>query len=111
MYRGHKTVILDDIRADFCALHTLLRLFDGYPLTVERKGGHSVVKAERFIVTTSAPPTMFYPSKTRDDGDIRQLLRRVTTVLQFSRSHDLNGDVIYEQIDMTEEFQCGKFFV
>ncbi len=110
LYQHHKTVILDDIRGDFCPLHTLLRLFDGYPLAVEVKGGHRLVKADKFIVTTATPPTMFYPSKSGNDGDVRQLLRRLTTVTQFFRELAPDGVVNYAQVDETELWGAGKYF-
>ncbi len=54
---------------------------------------------------------MFYSSKTGDDGDVRQLLRRITTVFQFYREHDVSGEPAYVMADQTEVFQCGKYFV
>lgn len=112
MYRGQHVVILDDIRADFAPLHTLLRLFDGYPLVVEIKGGHRVVQATRFIVTTSAPPALFYSSKSGSDEDVRQLLRRISCVLSFGRSANcVTGMTEYSQTDCTKDMECGSFFV
>lgn len=111
LYRDHKVVILDDIRADFTTLHTLLRLLDCYPLSVEFKGGHAPLKTEQFIITTDCPPTMFYSSKTADDGDVRQLLRRIDYVASFYRGHDVHGVRAYSEVDMTQEFLCGKYFV
>lgn len=104
-------VILDDLRADFAPLHTLLRLFDGYPLSVEVKGGHRVVKARRFYVTAPCPPSMFYSSKRSDDEDVRQLLRRITTVRQFWVHPNSDGVMQYDVTNESEIQQVGVYFL
>ncbi len=38
-YDGHKHVIIDDFRGDFCKFRELLRIFDRYPCRLPFKGG------------------------------------------------------------------------
>lgn len=111
MYADHSVVIFDDLRASRTPFAELLRVLDMYPLTLERKGGHVVIAAEHYIITTDRAPTVFYLPDQLDDGDVRQLLRRITYVGQFFRSYDLEGATTYVEIDATETFQCGKYFV
>lgn len=85
-YCGQADVILDDFRGDFCKFHELLRLLDRYPCRVQLKGSSTEFLARRIIITSCYPPDRVY--HTRED--IGQLLRRITRVIQFPLSGDLN---------------------
>ena len=50
-YDGHKTVLIDDIRKDFCKFHELLKLLDIYPFRVETKGGSRQVQFNKLYIT------------------------------------------------------------
>lgn len=79
-YDGHKGVIIDDIRRDFCKFHVLLKLLDRYPYQVETKGGSRQFLAETIIITCPYSPYELY--ETRED--VEQLARRVSYIKKFS---------------------------
>jgi len=79
-YDGHKIVLLDDFRADFCKFHELLTLLDIYPFKVECKGGSREMRATTFYITSCYPPDSVY--QTRED--IVQLIRRITHIIEFN---------------------------
>lgn len=79
-YDGHKGVIIDDIRKDFCKFHVLLKLLDRYPYQVETKGGSRQFVAETIIITCPYSPDVLYDTRE----DIQQLLRRVSEIKEFS---------------------------
>jgi len=81
-YDGHKTVIIDDYRRDFCKFHELLRLFDKYPLRVPIKGAYLPLCMERIYITSPLHPRSTWEGRTEED--IQQLLRRITFILHFS---------------------------
>ncbi len=73
-YDGHKVVLLDDIRKDFCKFHELLNLLDIYPIRVEGKGGSRQLRAMKIYITTPEPLVEMYACRE----DIYQLERRIT---------------------------------
>lgn len=79
-YDGHKGVIIDELRKDFCKFHVLLKLLDRYPYQVETKGGSRQFLAETIIITCPYHPQELYDTRE----DIQQLLRRVKTIRKFS---------------------------
>lgn len=80
-YDGHPDVLLDDIRADFCKFHTLLRILDRYEMRVEVKGGYRQLLAKRIIITTPFHPLKLYGF--RDDEELTQLTRRIDKIEEF----------------------------
>jgi len=80
-YDGHKVVLLDDFRKDFCKYHELLKLLDIYPYRVETKGGSRQIQAHTFYITSCFSPAETY--ETRED--LQQLLRRVTEEWKFTK--------------------------
>ena len=81
-YDGHKIVLLDDFRKDFCKFHELLKLLDIYPYRVETKGGSRQMHAHTFYITSCFGPAETY--ETRED--LQQLLRRITEEWKFTKS-------------------------
>lgn len=75
-------MVIDDFRADFCKFHVLLRLLDKYPYVVEVKGGSRQWLAEEIFITAPMHPRDAYAH--RSDEDIKQLLRRITTITHFT---------------------------
>ena len=75
-YDGHKVVILDDIRYDFCKFHELLKLLDVHPHRVECKGGSRQLRATKIYITTPTPFVDMWRHRT--DEEIYQLERRIT---------------------------------
>ena len=79
-YDGHKVVLLDDYRKDFCKFHELLTLLDIYPYRVECKGGSRQIQAHTFYITSAFGPGELYDGRE----DIEQLLRRITEEYKFT---------------------------
>lgn len=79
-YDGHTEVLIDDFRKDWCKFHELLSpLLDIYPFRVETKGGSRQARYTRIFITSCHPPWSVY--ETRED--VQQLLRRITSCVQF----------------------------
>lgn len=91
-YCGQSAVIIDDYRRDFCTFAELLRLFDRYAYPIERKGGTSAFGSRRVYITTPRSPRETWEG--RSDEDLRQLLRRIDHVYEFT-------GVNFEYIDVT----------
>lgn len=79
-YDGHKCVIIDDFREDFCTFHELLRILDRYPYRVEVKGGSRMLLATKIWVTCPKPPDLLYLN-CREELD--QLIRRITRIVHI----------------------------
>lgn len=84
-YTGQKAVILDDFRPGFCRFEMLLRLLDGYPVTINVKGGYVQWMAEMIIITAPiAPNEMFINRETGEEWDhLDQLIRRINLQMNF----------------------------
>ena len=76
-YDGHKTVLIDDFRKDYCKYHELLTLLDIYPIRVETKGGSRQVQFDTIYITSPYSPEETYDTRE----DIFQLTRRITQVI------------------------------
>lgn len=81
-YHGQKAVIIDDFRSDFCSFVTLLRVLDRYPFSVEVKGGSAWLGAEEIWITCPGVPEWTFSHENAED--VRQLLRRVTEIREFT---------------------------
>lgn len=79
-YDAQSVTLFDDFREEMCPLFALLRLLDRYPIDVEVKGGHRSLVAKKMYITSNKPPEDVYKAAGED---IRQLRRRITTVLHF----------------------------
>lgn len=80
-YDAHETVVINDMRADFCKFHVLLNILDRYPMRVECKGGTRQLLAKTIVITTCKSPEEMYANRTEED--MGQLLRRIDNVLYF----------------------------
>lgn len=85
-YNGQHAVILDDFRPGFCRFEFLLRLLDGYPVTINVKGGYCQWFAETIIITApTAPDEMYINRETGQQWDnLDQLLRRINVISFFN---------------------------
>lgn len=90
-YDGHETVIINDMRGDFCKFHVLLNLLDRYPMRVECKGGSRQLLAKTIVITTCKSPEELFVNRT--DEDIGQLLRRIDNILFFGDGTDHGTEV------------------
>lgn len=82
-YVGQTDVLLNEFRADFCKLHTLLELLDGYEIKVPIKGGFTHWNPSRIIITSIFKPTELYNYNHIDN--INQFLRRLTKVITMNK--------------------------
>lgn len=73
-YRNQTNVVIDEFRGGIDISH-VLRWFDRYPVTVEIKGGSTVLKAQKIWITSNIHPKEWYP--TLDPDTTAALLRRL----------------------------------
>lgn len=74
-YNNQPVVLIDDMRADFCKYHELLKLLDKYPHRVEVKCGDRIFNSSTIYITSPYTPAQMFKSKT--DEDLVQLTRRI----------------------------------
>lgn len=80
-YDGHKVVLIDELRANWCTFGELLKLLDIYPYTVETKGGSRQIQATTWFITSSYPPSnLFNPHHFDANERVDQLTRRLTSI-------------------------------
>ena len=88
-YDGHKVVLIDEFRGDWCKFGELLKLLDIYPYTVETKGGSRQIQATTFYITSCKPPEEVHNPHAFDKEErVDQLLRRLTTVTNLNEQED-----------------------
>lgn len=80
-YDGQKTVLIDDIRRDFCKFHELLKLLDIYPFRVETKGGSRQVQFTKIYITAPYTPSNMWVNHVEED--LYQLNRRITHLVNI----------------------------
>jgi len=95
-YDNQEAVLFDDFRGDFCTFHELLRLLDRYPINVAVKGGFRVFNSKRIYITSAYKPEDIYTTRE----DIGQLLRRINTVTEVSKSNIV--DLVTEVTEVVE---------
>lgn len=83
-YEGQSTVIFDDYRPGLMPFSSLLRVLDRYPYRVRIKGTSTELSATCFVLTTTSRPEVLWHSRTEEK--LAQLLRRLTTIVEFSAS-------------------------
>jgi hypothetical protein len=81
-YEGQDSVLLDDLRPDWCKPAELLRLLDPYRFQyrVEVKGSSRPLLATKIYITTPWHPADFWKDVAEDP---KQLLRRIEELVQF----------------------------
>lgn len=80
-YDGHKVVLIDDIREDWCTFAEFLRLTDKYPMRVECKGGSRQLLATTIIITCPLHPSNVWTT----NEDNTQLLRRISDIMLVTK--------------------------
>jgi hypothetical protein len=78
-YDGHKVVLLDDIRGDYCKFHEILMLTGERPFRVESKGGSRQAVYDTIYITSPFHPADMW--QTIEDKS--QLLDRITEIVHF----------------------------
>lgn len=76
-YAQNECFLLDDFRREDISFHTLLKITDRYPFTLEFKGGQIPLNSPYIIITCpkSIEDTFYF-----SDENIKQLLRRVIQI-------------------------------
>lgn len=87
-YDGHKNVILDDFRGDFCTMHELLRILDHYEYRIQCKGGSRQLLATSIWITSPFRPEEVYKN---GNDKIDQLYRRIDFLFFFDGRKDKDG--------------------
>lgn len=112
-YRGETAIVIDDYRIQMCPFDYLLRLLDRYPMIVEIKGGTVPLAGTTWVITAPARPEVLWRYRTEEA--INQLLRRITSILQYSTDGSRvclkSCDVVYvpEEIDRSPEAIANSF--
>lgn len=78
-YDGHKVVLLDDIRGDYCKFHEILMLTGERPFRVETKGGSRQAVYDTIYITSPFHPNDLW--NTIEDKS--QLLDRISEIQFF----------------------------
>lgn len=79
-YMGEPLLVIDEYRGGI-PFAIFLRLLDGHPVTVPKKGGHTYACWKRVLITSNLDPATWYP--LQDEGSQLALRRRFTSVLHF----------------------------
>lgn len=79
-YDGHKTVLVDDIRPEWCTFDQILKLTGEAPFKIETKGGSRQAMYDRIFITSPDHPKDVWATHE----DKAQLLDRITIVKQFT---------------------------
>jgi len=84
-YDNQEHVIFDDFRSSWSTFSYLLNLLDGYPVNVEIKGGHRLFAPKCIWITCPTKPEDTYRLDHCNDrdGQVLQLIRRITLVRYF----------------------------
>lgn len=76
-YRQNQCILIDEFHCNL-PLNYMLRLLDRYPMTVETKGGSTVVNSPTIVITTNLNPTVDFYSEC-DHRSRAAFFRRVTS--------------------------------
>lgn len=103
-YVSHSTVLVDDVRHDWCSFKRLLQLTDIYPFDVEIKGGTTPAVWKRIVFSS---PYHFRDMYAACGEDIKQFARRVTEIRHFPVGCPVGGVV---QADRPEPVLAGNLY-
>lgn len=102
-YYGQEYCIIEELRPSTWKYKNMLRLLDGYESRVPVKGSFAIWKAKTVVITTPHDPATTYKGQIDfGDGDIDQLLRRITEVREFKEGEKQPE----EQRDEEDNFEC-----
>lgn len=89
-YCGQTHVIIDEFRAKNWPYDMVLRLLDGYEMSLPVKGGFTRWCPKEIWITCPLPPSEVYFRRLQNHGSIDQLMRRITEVreLQYRLPED-----------------------
>lgn len=75
-YNGEKTILLDDFRPH-AKFDTLLRILDGYPMSLQIKGGSTWKCWDTVIITSNHAPEGWYPMSWDESNPLK---RRISSI-------------------------------
>jgi len=78
-YDGHKTIIIDELRGDWCKFHEMLTLLGEAPHRVECKGGMRQAVYDTVYITSIHHPLYWWASVE----DKSQLIDRIDLIREF----------------------------
>lgn len=88
-YDGHKIVLIDEFRANWCTFGELLKLTDIYPYPVETKGGSRQIQATCIYITSCKHPAHVYNPEAFDAQEkVDQFVRRLTSITNIGVAPD-----------------------
>lgn len=88
-YDGHKIVLIDEFRANWCTFGELLKLTDIYPYRVETKNGSRQIQAHTFYITSCKHPRDVYdPHHFDAEERVDQFTRRLTSIVNVGVDKD-----------------------
>lgn len=89
-YDGHKVVLLDDVRPDFCKFHEILMLTGERPFRVECKGGSRQAMYDKIYITAPFHPKDMWQQPGEQKA---QLLDRITEIREFT-GESMRGETL-----------------
>lgn len=101
-YDGHKIVLLDDFRPEFCSFVRLLQLTDIYPFKVECKGGSRHIQYHTIIITAPVDASTMWRGETKES--LEQIKRRITLEQKFGTEVKGNTNLDFTKKDLIIEF-------
>jgi len=87
-YSGQGYVIIDEFRAKNWPYDLMLRLLDGYELSLPVKGGFTKWCPHTIYITCPLDPEEVYHGQMAHHGSIDQLKRRITAIRHFDEEVD-----------------------
>lgn len=84
-YDRQSTIIIDEVRRDFCKFAEWLTLLDIYPLRKQTKGGWVETHFKRVIITSAQSPQEMWENYTEGE-DMKQLMRRISSVRRYQNT-------------------------
>lgn len=100
-YDGQLHAIFEEFRGQL-PLGVLLSVLDRYSVDVNIKGRSFKFVANRIIITSPVHPLKWYPSLSKKDGKIDQLMRRITKIFFLSNSNPDSNAWLHEKDDSSE---------
>jgi hypothetical protein len=99
-YGGEDVVIIDDFYG-WVRYGYLLKVLDGYPLRLEKKGGHLWASWTRVFITSNKEPESWYEAGVTD-----ALRRRICKYVVFDRTDPIT--VVRRGVEGWCECTCGR---
>lgn len=90
-YDQQKWAIFEEFRGQL-TFGAMLSLLDRYDCQVQNKGGSAHWLATRIVITSPVHPREWYQSLATNDGQLQQLLRRITQVIHLTNEFPVSTE-------------------